>query len=100
MKAILNRPAVWNVKMAPGFAVKEFKNFAVQSEDGKMVALPTAYRYVKAYAKGKLKLDKYAIIMVSDNPDAKAVEKFFDSLKPTKGQRLVDVCFLEQRFKP
>lgn len=100
MKAILNRPAVWNAKMAPGFAVKEFKNFAVQSEDGKMVALPTAYRYVKAYAKGKLKLDRYAIIMVSDNPDAKAVEKFFDGLKPTKGQRLVDVCFLEQRFKP
>lgn len=99
MKAILNRPAVWNAKMAPGFAVKEFKNFAVQSEDGKMVALPTAYRYVKAYAKGKLKLDKFAIIMVSDNPDAKAVEKFFDTLKPTKEQRVSSVAFIDERFE-
>jgi len=100
MKAILNRPAVWDAKLATGIAVKEFQNFPVQMSDNPkdLKALPTAYRYVKSYAKGKLKRDRYAIIMVSDSSDIKAVEAFFDTLKPTKEQRVLNVCFLDERF--
>lgn len=99
MKAILNTPALWNTKLKPGIAGKTFKNFPVEDENGKTVVLPIAYRYIKAYSRGKVKKTRWALVMVSDIPHMYEVEKFFDSIKIPRTLPTDDVTFLKDKFE-